>query len=129
MFVAEDPERAWSQIGEYLLADAVSYSAWNAARSGTASISRATSVADLAAERGSYQILTPAEAAALVSRTGFPLNLQPLVGGLPPDVAWPYLEAAAAAVAPYHRPGLRFPALWGCAGPIGPCGKRGASVY
>ena len=29
-----------------------------------------------------------------------PLGLQPLVGGLPPDLAWPYLEAAAAAVAP-----------------------------
>jgi len=97
VFVADDPEHAWAQIGEYLLADAVSYSGWNAARTGTASISRATSVADLAAENGAYQILTPAHAAALVSRTGFPLNLQPLVGGLPPDLAWPYLEAAAAA--------------------------------
>jgi len=96
VFVADDPERAWAQIGEYLLADAVSYSGWNAARTGTASISRATSVADLAAENGAYQILTPAQAAELVSRTGFPLNLQPLVGGLPPDLAWPYLEAAAA---------------------------------
>ncbi|HXY27833.1 MAG TPA: hypothetical protein VEH82_06095, partial [Acidimicrobiales bacterium] len=51
-----------------------------------------------AAERGAYQILTPAEAGALVARTGFPLNLQPLVGGLPPELAWPYLETAATAV-------------------------------
>ena len=38
---------------------------------------------------------TPDEAAAQVAR-GIPLNLQPLVGGLAPDLAWPYLEAAAA---------------------------------
>ncbi len=97
VFVADDPERAWAEIGSYLLADAVSYSAWNATRSGTASISRAESVAQLAAEHGAYQIVTPVEAGALVARTGFPLNLQPLVGGLPPHLAWPYLEAAAAA--------------------------------
>ena len=53
----------------------------------------------MAAEKGAYQILTPTEARALVAR-GMPLGLQPLVGGLPPDLAWPYLEAAAAAVAP-----------------------------
>jgi alkanesulfonate monooxygenase SsuD/methylene tetrahydromethanopterin reductase-like flavin-dependent oxidoreductase (luciferase family) len=96
VFVAEDPERAWSEIGEYLLADAASYADWNASRSGTASISRAPSVTALAAERGAYQIVTPPAARELVAG-GFPLNLQPLVGGLPPDLAWPYLEAAAAA--------------------------------
>jgi len=95
VFVADDPERAWAQIGEYLLADAVSYAGWNATRGGTASISRAPNVDELASERGAYQIVTPHEARDLL-RGGFPLNLQPLVGGLPPDLAWPYLEAAAA---------------------------------
>ncbi len=95
VFVADDPDRAWAEIGQYLLADATSYSQWNATRSGTASISRATSVGDLAAEHGAYQIVTPATARELL-RGGFPLNLQPLVGGLPPDLAWPYLESAAA---------------------------------
>ena len=42
-------------------------------------------------------IITPEEAAALVDR-GHLLALQPLVGGLPPEIAWRYLEAAAAAV-------------------------------
>ena len=50
-------------------------------------------------EKGAYQILTPGEARSLVEK-GMPLGLQPLVGGLPPDLAWPYLEAAAAALAP-----------------------------
>lgn len=95
VFVADDPEQAWAEIGEYLLLDAVSYSGWNAHREGTASISRAETVADLAAEKGAYQIVTPAEARALVA-AGHPLGLQPLVGGIPRDLAWPYLENAAA---------------------------------
>ena len=94
VFVAEDPERAWAEIGEYMLVDAAGYGRWNADRSGTASISFATTVAELQAERDQYQIITPSEAAEYVAK-GIPLALQPLVGGIPPDVAWRYLEAAA----------------------------------
>jgi alkanesulfonate monooxygenase SsuD/methylene tetrahydromethanopterin reductase-like flavin-dependent oxidoreductase (luciferase family) len=100
VFVADDPEHAWAEIGDYLLADATSYAAWNVGREGTASISRAPTVAALAAEKGAYQILTPAAARDLLRESGFPLNLQPLVGGLPPDLAWKYLETAAAVSAP-----------------------------
>jgi alkanesulfonate monooxygenase SsuD/methylene tetrahydromethanopterin reductase-like flavin-dependent oxidoreductase (luciferase family) len=99
VFVADDPERAWAEIGEYLFRDSASYAEWNAHREGTASISRAASIEEMAAEKGAYQILTPTEARALAGK-GMPLGLQPLVGGLPPDLAWPYLEAAAAAVWP-----------------------------
>ena len=99
VFVADDPEQAWAEIGKYLLVDAASYAQWNAHRSGTASVSFATTVEELAAERGEYQIITPQEAASYVAR-GIPLALQPLVGGIPPDVAWRYLEAAAAVAAP-----------------------------
>ena len=94
VFVADDPEQAWSEIGEYLLADATSYAQWNARRR-TASVSFAGTVDELQSERGEYQIITPEEAAAAIAR-GVPLALQPLVGGIPPDVAWRYLEAAAA---------------------------------
>ena len=73
----------------------VSYSGWNAHREGTVSISRAPTVAALAAEKGAYQIITPAEARELIGQ-GNALGLQPLVGGIPRDIAWPYLENAAA---------------------------------
>jgi hypothetical protein len=95
VFVAEDPDAAWAEIGEYLLVDAAGYGEWNRHRSGTASVSFATTVGQLAAEHGAYQIITPAQAADYVAQ-GLPLGLQPLVGGLPPDIAWRYLEAAAA---------------------------------
>jgi alkanesulfonate monooxygenase SsuD/methylene tetrahydromethanopterin reductase-like flavin-dependent oxidoreductase (luciferase family) len=98
VFVADDPEKAWAEIGEYVLVDAVSYGRWNADRPGTASVSFATTVDQLKAERGAYQIITPDEAATYVRR-GIPLALQPLVGGIPPDLAWPYLETAAAVTA------------------------------
>jgi alkanesulfonate monooxygenase SsuD/methylene tetrahydromethanopterin reductase-like flavin-dependent oxidoreductase (luciferase family) len=94
VFVADDPERAWAEIGEYLLVDAASYAKWNAHRR-TASVSFASTVEALQRERGEYQIITPDEAAAYLER-GVPLALQPLVGGIPPDVAWRYLETAAA---------------------------------
>jgi alkanesulfonate monooxygenase SsuD/methylene tetrahydromethanopterin reductase-like flavin-dependent oxidoreductase (luciferase family) len=94
VFVADDPDRAWDEIGEYLLVDAVGYGRWNAGRSGVASVSFATTVEELKAERGEYQIITPSEAAAQVA-AGDVLALQPLAGGIPPDIAWRYLETAA----------------------------------
>jgi alkanesulfonate monooxygenase SsuD/methylene tetrahydromethanopterin reductase-like flavin-dependent oxidoreductase (luciferase family) len=97
VFVADDPEKAWSEIGDYLLRDALSYAEWNSHRTGTSSVSFASTVAELKEERGSYQIITPDEARVYV-HAGTPLALQPLVGGLPPDLAWRYLETAAAVV-------------------------------
>jgi alkanesulfonate monooxygenase SsuD/methylene tetrahydromethanopterin reductase-like flavin-dependent oxidoreductase (luciferase family) len=95
VFVADDPDRAWDEIGEYLRRDAISYGTWNAAKPGTASVSYARTADELRAERGAYQIITPEEARAYLDR-GAVLALQPLVGGLPPDIGWRYLEAAAA---------------------------------
>ena len=43
------------------------------------------------AERGNYRILTPDEAIELVRANGY-LGLQPLCGGLAPDLAWPSLK-------------------------------------
>ena len=95
VFVADDPEQAWAELGEYMLVDAKSYGQWNAHRTGTASVSFATTVEELKNERGEYRIITPEEATAQLA-AGAPLALQPLVGGIPPDIAWRYLENAAA---------------------------------
>jgi alkanesulfonate monooxygenase SsuD/methylene tetrahydromethanopterin reductase-like flavin-dependent oxidoreductase (luciferase family) len=95
--VADDTDRAWAELGPYFLRDAISYGEWNRDRPGTASVSYATTVEELRNERGEYQILTPDEARAVVAR-GVPLGLQPLAGGVPPDIAWPYLETAARAL-------------------------------
>jgi hypothetical protein len=66
-----------------------------------ASITRADSVAALREGSGPYRIFTSDEATDFV-RSGQILPLHPLCGGVAPDVAWPYLERAAAASARAH---------------------------
>jgi alkanesulfonate monooxygenase SsuD/methylene tetrahydromethanopterin reductase-like flavin-dependent oxidoreductase (luciferase family) len=98
LFVADDVDRAWAEVGPYLLHDATGYGAWSAGRPATtiASLSSSVTVEDLRAEEGSYRIVTPAQAQAMV-RDGEVLILDPLCGGLPPSIAWPYLETAVSA--------------------------------
>ena len=63
-----------------------------------ASITRADNVTALREAQGPYRIFTPDEATEYI-RAGRPLPLHPLCGGIPPDVAWRYLELAGAASA------------------------------
>lgn len=90
-FVADDVDRAWNELGEHLLHDAQMYAQWNPANESSAGISYARDVAELRATSKSHRIITVAEARAWVGR-GEMLNLSPLCGGVPPDVAWPYLR-------------------------------------
>lgn len=101
VFVADDVDGAWDALGPYLLHDAVMAASYRPHDDAVASITRADSVAELRAENGPYRILTPEEATEFV-RGGRPLPLHPLCGGVPPHVAWPYLERAAAAAARAH---------------------------
>jgi hypothetical protein len=57
------------------------------------SITGADSVAALRETGSPYQIFTIDEAADYV-RSGRLLPLHPLCGGVPPDVAWPFLQCA-----------------------------------
>lgn len=99
VFVAENEQavdEAWQVLGPHLLHDATTAASYRPHDDSVASITRADSVAALRAEGGPYRILTSDEATEYV-RNGRPLPLHPLCGGIPPDVAWPYLERAAAA--------------------------------
>lgn len=98
VFVADDVDRAWNELGPYLLHDAMTAAAYRHGDGTVASISRAETVAELRAAGGPYRVFTTDEAIAYV-RGGRGLPLLPLCGGLPPDLAWPYLERAATAVA------------------------------
>jgi alkanesulfonate monooxygenase SsuD/methylene tetrahydromethanopterin reductase-like flavin-dependent oxidoreductase (luciferase family) len=95
-FVAEDLDAAWDEVGPYLLHDARSYAAWNPGNDTSAGISHATTVEELRRDR-SHQIVTPSEAASQIA-SGDILVVSPLCGGLPPDIAWRYLEQAVIAV-------------------------------
>ena len=99
LFVAEDPEAAWPTIGPYLLHDAIAYRGWLGDASGASSASAATTIEELATEQGSYRIVSPADAIGLLRRFGV-LALQPLAGGLPPELAWESLRCIERDVLP-----------------------------
>jgi alkanesulfonate monooxygenase SsuD/methylene tetrahydromethanopterin reductase-like flavin-dependent oxidoreductase (luciferase family) len=104
VFVADDLERAWDELGPYLMHDVRSYASWNEGNTDTASISFAQSAAELRRENRSHRVLSVDDAIAFV-RAGRVLPLHPLVGGLPPDVAWPYLRTVAERVLPAAQGG------------------------
>ena len=99
VFVADDVDRAWDEIGAHLLHDARMYAEWNPDNRTSAGISPAADVAELRATSRSHRIIGVAEAVERVS-AGEVLNLSPLCGGLPPDLAWPYLERVGEVVLP-----------------------------
>lgn len=99
VFVADDVDRAWDELGEYLMHDVRSYAAWNEGNTDTSSLSFATTAEELRAENRSHRIMSVDEAVAFV-RAGAPLGLHPLIGGLPPETAWRYLRVVTEQVMP-----------------------------
>ena len=99
MFVADDLDRAWDELGPYLMHDVTSYADLNRDTGHNASLSFVSSVEELRAEDASHRIVTVEQAISLV-RGGTPLQLHPLIGGLPPDIAWRYLRTVVDEVLP-----------------------------
>jgi alkanesulfonate monooxygenase SsuD/methylene tetrahydromethanopterin reductase-like flavin-dependent oxidoreductase (luciferase family) len=102
VFVAHDVDRAWDELGPSLMHDVLTYGEWNVGKSGIASISSARTVEELRAEQGSHRIYGFDKAVEIV-RGGGMLPLHPLCGGLPPELAWKYLEIVADEVIPAAR--------------------------
>jgi alkanesulfonate monooxygenase SsuD/methylene tetrahydromethanopterin reductase-like flavin-dependent oxidoreductase (luciferase family) len=101
LFVADDPDRSWSQIGPHLLHDAMTYHRWQSVDIRSHVNSHATTVDELRTE-GVYQILTPDECVALGDEMGpwGSFTHHPLCGGTPPDLAWESLQLFAEKVLP-----------------------------
>lgn len=99
VFVAEDVDAGWDRYGEYLLHDARMYANWMGVDTKAASYSSADTVEALRAEDGNYRIVDPMGAIDLIRTHGM-LSLQPLCGGIPPDLAWQSLDLLETAVLP-----------------------------
>ena len=92
-FIDEDPEKAWAELGPYLLKESQQYSSWK--RTGIERVfsNSSETIAALRAT-GVYEILTPDEALARIraaTHDYMPI-IQPLTGGLPLDRAWRCME-------------------------------------
>lgn len=101
-FVAEDPDRAWSQIGPHLLHDARMYASWMGPEQARVTGQLAESVEELRDNQGIYRIMTPDEAVEHVKQNHVFVAM-PLCGGLPPELAWPSLELLVDDVLPRVR--------------------------
>jgi alkanesulfonate monooxygenase SsuD/methylene tetrahydromethanopterin reductase-like flavin-dependent oxidoreductase (luciferase family) len=90
-FVADDVDKAWDEIGDYLLHDVRAYADWNPGNDFSAGFSDVKTVGELRDNPTSHRIYSVEEAVNRV-RAGEILNLSPLCGGVPPELAWPYLK-------------------------------------
>lgn len=90
--LAEDPEAAWPVLGPYFLHESNAYGAWNPV-AGVGAYQTVTDLDELRAG-GQYRILTPDEYAAELKAEGdFAVaKLHPMVGGIPPELAWQHLH-------------------------------------
>jgi alkanesulfonate monooxygenase SsuD/methylene tetrahydromethanopterin reductase-like flavin-dependent oxidoreductase (luciferase family) len=98
VFVADDVDRAWKDLGPFMLHDAQMYASWLGAAAAV-SKSTAPTIDALRDESGPYRVLTPEEAVSYI-RTHGVLPLHPLCGGCPPDLAWETLELVSSRVLP-----------------------------
>ena len=90
LFVSEDPDRTWAQLGHHFLHEASTYAKWQTSDIHSAVHSTATNPEELRAE-GIYQVVTPAELLARATAQSV-FVVHPLVGGMPVDRGWECLE-------------------------------------
>ena len=99
LFIDENPERAWEEIGPYLLREAQEYSSWR--REGVerpyeadSSMQQETLTLQQLRAQKRYEIITPQECRQRVRAAGDHYNpiLHPLCGGIPIERAWRSLE-------------------------------------
>jgi len=108
VYVADDPEKAWAEIGPYVLYEAQTYASFQTAGQHSTPGINPRTVDDLKASP-QYVVGTPDQVLARLERVPADagITFHPLAGGLPPELSWPSLELFAARVQPFlHAPTL-----------------------
>jgi alkanesulfonate monooxygenase SsuD/methylene tetrahydromethanopterin reductase-like flavin-dependent oxidoreductase (luciferase family) len=93
LFVADNPEVAWTAMASYLLHEVNSYGKWAQENGANEHLYQPTDDLTVVREMGMYEVMTPEDAVGFARRAG-PAGpmLHPLVGGLPPEIGWQMLE-------------------------------------
>lgn len=98
--IAADPEKGWEQRAPYFLHEVNAYGAWQVDDDVAAGFRPVTDADELRAG-GQYRVLSPEEYVAELQAAPFPFAmLHPLVGGMPPELAWESLHLLEAEVFP-----------------------------
>ncbi len=100
--VAADPEKAWAEIGEYLLYETSTYASFQTPGQHSTPVVHADDIAGLR-RAANLWVGTPDDIIGLVRTNSdiSALNFHPLAGGLPPRLAWESLELFASKVRPH----------------------------
>lgn len=101
--IAADVEAGWKEFGPHALHEMNAYGEWMA-EAGSARVGGYEPVTDVDALRatGQYRVVTPAELVDEIRQKGpygFTI-IHPMVGGLPPDIAWTSLRLIESEVLP-----------------------------
>jgi alkanesulfonate monooxygenase SsuD/methylene tetrahydromethanopterin reductase-like flavin-dependent oxidoreductase (luciferase family) len=93
LHIAEDPDKAWADLGQYFLHEATTYASWQTPDIHSAVHSHATTAEELRAE-GIYQVLTPEQCVERAKQQGdfATCVLHPMVGGMPPEIGWESIQ-------------------------------------
>jgi alkanesulfonate monooxygenase SsuD/methylene tetrahydromethanopterin reductase-like flavin-dependent oxidoreductase (luciferase family) len=97
--ITKDPDRAWEQISEFCLHDTNTYAEWMRDGSGGSGPFVAATDVDALRATGSYLVLTPEECVERARAQGH-LMVKPLIGGMPPALAWESLRLIESDVLP-----------------------------
>jgi alkanesulfonate monooxygenase SsuD/methylene tetrahydromethanopterin reductase-like flavin-dependent oxidoreductase (luciferase family) len=108
LYVSHDPERSWNLAMPHVMHYMNSYAAWTREDPSMAEITPYDSTDDPAVVRASheYRVVTPDQAVELLRElepTCSHVAINPLLGGLPPELGWESLELFANEVLPKFR--------------------------
>ena len=90
--LATDVDREWERVGQYFLHETNAYGQWQAEADVAGGFHLVPDVETLRAEE-QYRILTPGEYAKELDGMDFAFAaFHPMVGGIPPELAWQHLH-------------------------------------
>ncbi|MDT5353960.1 MAG: hypothetical protein QOJ56_2492 [Mycobacterium sp.] len=101
IYLHEDPDQAWVQLGEHILWEAVTYGGWSVDQRSLMHLPGVQTLEEVRAS-GRYRFLTPDQLISEVrDATDYgPIVLHPLVGGMPVDEAWKSVQLLVDKVVP-----------------------------
>ena len=101
IFLHEDPDRAWAELGDVILWEAVTYGGWSADERSLMHLPGIRTLDEVKAS-GRYRFLTPDQLIAEVRDAQHygPIVLHPLVGGMPVEEAWKSVQLLTDKVLP-----------------------------
>ncbi|WP_205875347.1 LLM class flavin-dependent oxidoreductase [Mycobacterium camsae] len=101
IYLHDDPDRAWAELGEHILWEAVTYGGWSAEQRSLMHLPGVQTIEEVKAS-GRYRFLTPDQLIAEVRDADYygPIVLHPLVGGMPVEEAWKSVQLLTDVVLP-----------------------------